>query len=223
LNRQQSNSNGTRYTTSDTLGSPRVVTNSSASVVSRHDFMPFGEELGGGTGGRTTGMGYSVADGLRQKFTQKERDNDVPIILDKRSSIVAHHMVSRDLREAASKRYQEEAHYEDSGPNIPVSRELPTDDSNFVIIRPGESFKVESAWTRVNFCLNDGTPHFKDCLHAGSYFLQVEVGTWLYATEKIATKLRHQWKDKGYLWSDSLTSLPMPFTLQANHPISKCQ
>src|SRR4029078_9531357 len=34
------NSNGTRYTTSDNLGSPRVVTNSSAVVVSRHDYKP---------------------------------------------------------------------------------------------------------------------------------------------------------------------------------------
>jgi uncharacterized protein RhaS with RHS repeats len=39
------NANGTRYTTSDHLGSPRVVTNSSAAVVSRHDYKPFGEEL----------------------------------------------------------------------------------------------------------------------------------------------------------------------------------
>jgi RHS repeat-associated protein len=70
------NPNGTRYTTSDTLGSPRVVTNSSAVVVSRHDYMPFGVELGVAVGGRTTGMGYSVADGLRQKFTSKERDNE---------------------------------------------------------------------------------------------------------------------------------------------------
>src|SRR5437868_2097676 len=52
------NSNGTPYTTSDHLGSPRVVTNSGASVISRHDYMPFGEELGAGVGGRTTGMGY---------------------------------------------------------------------------------------------------------------------------------------------------------------------
>jgi RHS repeat-associated protein len=36
--------------------------------------MPFGEELGASVGGRTTGMGFSVTDGLRQKFTQKERD-----------------------------------------------------------------------------------------------------------------------------------------------------
>jgi RHS repeat-associated protein len=70
------NSNGTRYATSDTLGSPRVVTDSGATIISRHDFMPFGEELGAGIGGRTTGMGYSAADGLRQKFTSKERDNE---------------------------------------------------------------------------------------------------------------------------------------------------
>jgi RHS repeat-associated protein len=69
------NSNGTRYTTSDHLGSPRVVTNSGASVISRHDYMPFGEELGAGVGGRTTGMGFpGTADGIRQKFTSKERD-----------------------------------------------------------------------------------------------------------------------------------------------------
>ncbi len=70
------NSNGTRYTTADHLGSPRVLTNSSAGVVSRHDYMPFGEELMAGVGGRTAGMGYSVADGVRQKFTSHERDSE---------------------------------------------------------------------------------------------------------------------------------------------------
>src|SRR6185503_20597126 len=70
------NSNGTRYTTSDNLGTPRVVTNASAGVVSRHDYKPFGEEIGAGVGGRTTGMGYSVADGVRQRFTGKERDTE---------------------------------------------------------------------------------------------------------------------------------------------------
>jgi len=70
------NSNGTQYSTGDHLGSPRVITNSSTAVVSRHDYMPFGEELGATVGGRTTGMGYGVADGLRQKFTSKERDNE---------------------------------------------------------------------------------------------------------------------------------------------------
>jgi RHS repeat-associated protein len=52
-----------------------VVTDSLATVTSRHDYMPFGEEVGAGIGGRTTGMGFpGVSDGLRQKFTSKERD-----------------------------------------------------------------------------------------------------------------------------------------------------
>jgi len=41
----------------------------------RHDYLAFGEEWFAGMGGRTTGEGY-VADGVRQKFTQKERDNE---------------------------------------------------------------------------------------------------------------------------------------------------
>jgi len=44
-------------------------------VISRHDYMPFGEELGAGIGGRTTGIGFpGSTDGIRQKFTSKERD-----------------------------------------------------------------------------------------------------------------------------------------------------
>ncbi len=71
------NSNGTQYTTSDNLGSPRVVTNSSAAVVSRHDYLPFGEELAAGTGGRTTGIGFgNSADNNRKKFTGYERDTE---------------------------------------------------------------------------------------------------------------------------------------------------
>jgi RHS repeat-associated protein len=38
--------------------------------------LPFGEELGAGTGGRTTAQGYSASDGVRQQFTQYERDNE---------------------------------------------------------------------------------------------------------------------------------------------------
>jgi RHS repeat-associated protein len=43
--------------------------------VKRHDYLPFGEELIAGTGGRTTTQGY-VGDSVRQKFTSKERDNE---------------------------------------------------------------------------------------------------------------------------------------------------
>lgn len=67
---------GTRYTTTDHLGSPRVVTNSSGSVVSRHDYMPFGVEIGSTTSGRSTSLGYGGSDGVRDQFTGQQRDGE---------------------------------------------------------------------------------------------------------------------------------------------------
>ncbi|HYO62717.1 MAG TPA: RHS repeat-associated core domain-containing protein [Pyrinomonadaceae bacterium] len=67
-------SGGKRYTTTDHLGSPRVVTDAAGAVVSRHDYMPFGDELPVGSSGRSSSQGYGIADGLRRKFATYERD-----------------------------------------------------------------------------------------------------------------------------------------------------
>lgn len=64
----------TSYLTSDTLGSPRVITDSSGNIQSRRDFMPFGEEISG-FGNRTSTIGYQ-ANSTRQKFTSHERDEE---------------------------------------------------------------------------------------------------------------------------------------------------
>jgi RHS repeat-associated protein len=60
----------------DHLGTPRIILDQTGSFanVKRHDYLPFGEELPANTGGRTTVMGYAAGDGVRQQFTQKERD-----------------------------------------------------------------------------------------------------------------------------------------------------
>jgi RHS repeat-associated protein len=60
------------YLTSDMLGSPRILTNASGNVISRRDFMPFGEEIIG-LGQRSTELGYN-SDNVKQKYTSKERD-----------------------------------------------------------------------------------------------------------------------------------------------------
>ena len=65
-----------KYTTADSLGSPRAVTSGTGGVLSRHDYLPFGEEVFAGTGGRTTAQGFNAADGIRKKFTGKERDDE---------------------------------------------------------------------------------------------------------------------------------------------------
>src|SRR5262249_38247027 len=59
----------------DHLGSTRVVTRSDQSVVGRHDYLPFGEEIFVGAA-RITGLGYNSSDDTRQKFTSKERDSE---------------------------------------------------------------------------------------------------------------------------------------------------
>ena len=67
--------NGTQYLTADRLGSPRIVTNAIGGVVSRHDYMPFGQRFMP-VSGRTSVQGYGITDNARQKFTGYERDSE---------------------------------------------------------------------------------------------------------------------------------------------------
>jgi RHS repeat-associated protein len=71
-------SNGIKYVLSDVQGSARAIMNNgtvgSSTIVSRHDYLPFGEELWAGTGLRSTAQGYNTADQVRQKFGLIERD-----------------------------------------------------------------------------------------------------------------------------------------------------
>ncbi|HXE13522.1 MAG TPA: RHS repeat-associated core domain-containing protein, partial [Bryobacteraceae bacterium] len=62
----------TCYISTDHLGSTRLVTGDNASIVARHDYVPFGEEIPGGYAGRTSEWG--ATDNVNQKFTGKERD-----------------------------------------------------------------------------------------------------------------------------------------------------
>lgn len=77
-----------RYLTTDHLGSPRVLTDQHGAVISRRDFLPFGEEIGvdvamptlpNGQPARTSGQGYGGVDSIRQKFTGYERDAETDL------------------------------------------------------------------------------------------------------------------------------------------------
>ena len=73
----QSSAGSIRWLVTDHLGTPRIILDQTGSLanVKRHDYLPFGEQLFAGTGGRTVAHGYS-GDGVRQQFTLKERDNE---------------------------------------------------------------------------------------------------------------------------------------------------
>jgi RHS repeat-associated protein len=58
-----------------------MVTSQSGTIVARHDYMPFGEEIPAGYAGRPTAIGssaspWNAADGVSQRFTGKERDSE---------------------------------------------------------------------------------------------------------------------------------------------------
>jgi RHS repeat-associated protein len=65
-----------QWLVADHLGTPRMLFDQTGSLanVKRHDYLPFGEELLAGAGGRTAGLGYASGDGVREQFTAKERD-----------------------------------------------------------------------------------------------------------------------------------------------------
>ncbi|MBD3885898.1 RHS repeat-associated core domain-containing protein [Phormidium tenue FACHB-886] len=67
----------TKWTATDQLGSPRVITDSLGNVISRRDFLPFGEEITNNIGERQSlSLKYNVADGVRQKFTGYQKDDE---------------------------------------------------------------------------------------------------------------------------------------------------
>ncbi|MCC7307412.1 MAG: hypothetical protein IT173_07590, partial [Acidobacteria bacterium] len=71
----------TNYTATDMLGSPRVLTDSLGNVVSRRDFLPFGEELYADGVHRTVAGKYSQTgqDGVRQRFTGYQKDAETSL------------------------------------------------------------------------------------------------------------------------------------------------
>ncbi|HEV7645946.1 MAG TPA: RHS repeat-associated core domain-containing protein [Pyrinomonadaceae bacterium] len=74
---QLSSTPAVSFTATDPLGSPRALSDGNGNVVSRRDFMPFGEELSAGVGDRTTTAKYGYGnDNVRKRFTGYEKDQE---------------------------------------------------------------------------------------------------------------------------------------------------
>jgi RHS repeat-associated protein len=67
------------YLTADHLGSPRIITDAMGKVISRHDYLAFGDEVTntlGNVGGRNSTNGYGVEDDIRKQYTGYEKDEE---------------------------------------------------------------------------------------------------------------------------------------------------
>jgi RHS repeat-associated protein len=68
---------GIYYALSDLQGSTRAMMNNqgtSSAVIARHDYLPFGEEIGSSIGFRSGGQGYGAGDTNRWKYGMLQRD-----------------------------------------------------------------------------------------------------------------------------------------------------
>lgn len=63
---------GTQYIFSDQQGSPRVVAGPQGTVISRHDYLPFGEDALNAVGMRASVSGYGGTEAARQKYANME-------------------------------------------------------------------------------------------------------------------------------------------------------
>jgi RHS repeat-associated protein len=67
---------GAKFLTADLVGSPRIATDNLGQVASRHDYMPFGEEVAATVANRNQVAGYTANDRIRQQYTGYERDGE---------------------------------------------------------------------------------------------------------------------------------------------------
>ncbi|HEV8428741.1 MAG TPA: hypothetical protein VGQ41_12645 [Pyrinomonadaceae bacterium] len=146
---------------------------------------------------------------LRFKFINSGGES---IILDKRSSIVPRFTVSRNAQDAAAGKHKIMVEYLIGIDGQVLTLNPIPDESQFVILRAGESHVEDHPFS---------IPAGDKKLKAGSYVLQLSVLTWHYPRAS-NIQWREKWADRGYLWTDSLRSMPMTFTIPKVLPIEKC-
>ena len=141
---------------------------------------------------------------VRLNFSNKGKG---PVILDKSYKSSSTHLISRTFEDATKKKYESIVHIlrgVDPADAVP-------DESSFVLLKPGESYSVERMVR-----LQD-----RRSMRTGHHVLQMVVDNWPYFASNI--EWRDRLRNKGYLWTDSITSTPMPFMLAKKSTIVECR
>lgn len=158
---------------------------------------------------------YSLERALRTlRLTLKltyTNDGTVPILLDRKSTLLYRTMVTKSLKAASSQRYIDDQSFYFTDLNKAGMRgsSEPEEAAAFITLQAGESY---TASDESEVVLSAGPKNPKEFLSGGDYFLQVRVATWYYFAEPKV--YRERWNARGYLWSNNMTSEPMRFTVQ---------
>jgi hypothetical protein len=133
------------------------------------------------------------------------------ILLDKRSSIAPGYKISLNAQLAAAGKHEIVVHYFYGISGELMALDSTPDISQFVSVKSGDSYSAEHDFVIL--------PDKK--LRPGSYVLQFSVLTWHYAAAS-NIEWREKWHDKGYLWTNSLMSQPMPFIIDKDPKFAQC-
>jgi hypothetical protein len=138
------------------------------------------------------------------------------VILGRFSPVVSRYMVSRTSKDASAKKYETDARIliglEETSTNFAAH----LDEAQFILLDVGDSYEVKQ-----QFSLSDKDDNGKP-LRPGTHLLQVVVPTWYYPRVS-NVEWREKWRNKGYLWSDSLISDLMPFLVPKSPKLSDCK
>lgn len=140
-----------------------------------------------------------------------------PIILYKNSSVIGAYKISRDERSAEQKKYEVNVApmktFSDSG--LQLSR---PNESMFTILNANQVHSIEKTMA-LPISRTPDIP--SDYPGAGDHVLQLNIWTWYYQPPMVQ-EFRKKWSRKGYLWSASVLSSPMPFTIASNPQVVNC-
>ena len=152
---------------------------------------------------------------LRLRFTNVGSET---LVVYRHSLAISRQMISRNYNDALEHRYLKEIEpFVD--PILPPPADAATpDDGLFVTLKPGETHEVDND---VHVLAFDSSRKSADLLRPGHYFLQITVPTWWFSRES-ADRLRDRWRDRGFLWTQDLTSVPSPINVEKSPKVINC-
>ena len=90
----------------------------------------------------------------------------------------------------------------------------------FVTLMPNETY--ETTTTARVFVFRENRSGIPGAVGNGKHFLRLRVSTW-FGSRADADRLQESWKERGKVWTNSVLSEPMPFTVVPNRRLTKCR
>ncbi|HZS44889.1 MAG TPA: hypothetical protein VFC63_07275 [Blastocatellia bacterium] len=132
------------------------------------------------------------------------------IVLDRTDVHIQNHRIGKTERLLASGKSEFDCARDITDMIVnPRQKPNPPDDTGFVVLKPGESF-VSQTTMFIFFKIRRS----RYIISPGSHVLDVTISTWKYS-EDLIPSFRTRFDQKGYLWTNSLTSQPLHFTIEA--------